>query len=146
MDETVAALEVELSLLARHHLHGHADGRQLDRSGYHLLGRLALGPLTLKRLAAAFRLDPSTVNRQVGALLRAGLVERIADPEGSSGRALRPTRKGRAMLRHDRELLRRQVGDLLDDWDRRDVDRLRALLERFNRTIESREGRDWPRP
>ncbi|HEY0904441.1 MAG TPA: MarR family transcriptional regulator [Marmoricola sp.] len=146
-EPVVAALEVELSLLARHHLHSSQNGpeRLLDRSGYHLLGRLELGPLTLKQLADAFRLDPSTVNRQVGALLRAGLVERITDPGGSTARALRPTRQGRAMLRRDRAVLRRQVGEVLAGWSDQDVDDLRGLLERFNRSIEAREGRAWPR-
>src|SRR5689334_8616043 len=62
-DPRIAALEVELSLLARHHLHSsqHSPERLLDRSGYHLLSRLELGPLNLKQLAEAFRLDPSTV-------------------------------------------------------------------------------------
>ena len=130
-ESVVAALEVELSLLARHHLHSSQNGpeRVLDRSGYHLLGRLELGPLTLKQLAEAFRLDPSTVNRQVGALLRAGLVERITDPGGSTARALRPTRQGRAMLRRDRAVLRRQVGEVLADWSDQDVDRLVRIRE-----------------
>ena len=49
------------------------------------------------------------------------------------------------MLRRDRAVLRRQVGEVLADWSDQDVDRLRGLLERFNRSIESREGRAWPR-
>ena len=95
-DPRIAALEVELSLLARHHLRPseHSGERLLDRSGYHLLGRLELGPLTLKQLAETFRVDPSTVNRQVNALLRAGLVERVPDPDGAVAKVLSPTRKG----------------------------------------------------
>lgn len=146
-DRPIAALEVELSLLARHHLHSsqHSPERELDRSAYQLLGRLELGPMTLKELAEAFRLDPSTVNRQVGALVRDGLVERIPDPGGSTARALRPTRRGRALLRRDRIFGQRQVARVLEGWEPGDVEELCRLLERFNTSIEALEGRPWPR-
>ena len=121
------------------------SGRLLDRSGYHLLGRLELGPLNLKQLAEAFRLDPSTVNRQVNALLRAGLLETVPDPSGAVARVLRPTSKGLEMLHHDRALLQSQVGRVLEGWDASDVEELRRLLERLNTSIETLEGRPWPR-
>jgi DNA-binding MarR family transcriptional regulator len=143
----VAGLERELSLLARHHLHTsqHSPGRALDRSGYQLLSRLELGAMSLRQLAEAFRLDQSTVNRQVNALLRAGLVERVPDPAGGLARILRPTRRGLALLRRDRAVAHEQIGQVLADWPDRDVERLRALLEKFNASIERLEGRPWPR-
>jgi DNA-binding MarR family transcriptional regulator len=145
--DAVAGVEVELSLLARHHLHTsrHTPGRELDRSAYQLLNRLEIEPLSLRQLADAFRLDQSTVNRQVNALLRAGLVERTPDPEGGLARLLRPTRHGLAMLRRDRRVARAQVGQVLDGWSARDVAELHRLLEKFNSAIEALEGRPWPR-
>ena len=146
-DPRIAALEVELSLLARHHLHSsqHGTDRMLDRSGYHLLGRLELGPLNLKQLAEAFRLDASTVNRQVNALLRAGLLEKVPDPSGAVARVLRPTERGLDLLHRDRALLQEQVGRVLEDWPAGDVEELSRLLERLNTSIEALEGRPWPR-
>jgi DNA-binding MarR family transcriptional regulator len=146
-DPRIAALEVELSLLARHHLHSsqHGPERLLDRSGYHLLGRLELGPMTLKQLSEAFRLDPSTVNRQVNTLLRSGLVEKVPDPAGAVARVLRPTPKGLRRLRRDRAVLQQQVGRVVEDWDRHDLDELHRLLEKLNTTIESLDGRPGPR-
>ena len=143
----IAALEVELSLLARHHLHSsqHSPDRLLDRSGYHLLSRLELGPLNLKQLAEAFRLDPSTVNRQVNALLRTGLVERVPDPSGAVARVLRPTAEGLDLLRRDRAILQTQVAQVLDGWDDSEVDTLHRMLEKLNTSIEALEGRPWPR-
>ena len=143
----IAALEVELSLLARHHLHSsqHSPDRLLDRSGYHLLNRLDLGPLNLKQLAVAFRLDPSTVNRQVNALLRAGLVERVPDPSGAVARVLRPTAHGLDLLRRDRAILQTQVARVLEGWDDSEVVTLHRMLERLNTSIEALEGRPWPR-
>jgi DNA-binding MarR family transcriptional regulator len=147
-DPHVAALEVELTLLARHHLHSsqHSAERLLDRSGYHLLGRLELGPLTLKQLAEAFRLDASTVNRQVNALLRAGLLERIPDPDGGVAKVLRPSRKGLDLLRRDRSVVQAQVGRVVAGWTKKDRVELHRLLEKLNMSIEALEGRPWPRP
>ena len=146
-DTRIAALAVELSLLARHHLHSsqHSPERLLDRSGYHLLSRLELGPINLKQLAEAFRLDPSTVNRQVNALLRAGLVERAPDPDGAVARVLRPTAAGLDLLRRDRRILHEQVARVLVDWTPAEVDELHRLLEKLNTSIEALEGRPWPR-
>jgi DNA-binding MarR family transcriptional regulator len=140
-------LEQELTLLARHQLSSahHNPDLVLDRSAYQLLGRLELGALTLKQLAEAFRLDISTVNRQIASLRRKGLVERIADPAGGVAQQLRPTRRGLAQLRQDRETRHGQIGQVLEDWDADDVDRLHELLARFNVSIESLEGQAWPR-
>jgi len=146
-DPRIAALEVELSLLARHHLHSsqHSPDRLLDRSGYHLLGRLELGPLNLKQLAEAFRLDASTVNRQVNALLRTGLLEKVPDPSGAVARVLRPTERGLDLLHRDRAVLREQVGRVLEGWQPEEVAELSRLLEKLNTSIETLEGRPWRR-
>jgi len=146
-DPRIAALEVELTLLARHHLHSsqHSAERLLDRSGYHLLSRLELGPMNLKQLAEAFRLDPSTVNRQVNALLRAGLLERVPDPEGAVARVLRPTAEGLDLLHRDRAIVQEQIARVVGEWSGTDLDDLHRLLEKLNSSIEALEGRPWPR-
>ena len=145
---TIELLEQELTLLARHQLSSaqHTPDLTLDRSGYQLLSRLELGALTLKQLAEAFRLDISTVNRQIASLRTKGLVERIADPDGGIARLLRPTRRGLALLHRDRTVRHGQVSQVLDDWPPQDVERLHALLAKFNSSIEALEGQAWPRP
>lgn len=145
---TVTLLEQELTLLARHQLSSAVQSPELalDRSGYQLLSRLELSALTLKQLAEAFRLDISTVNRQIGALRRKGLVERQADPAGGLAQVLRPTRTGLAHLRRDRSVRHTQVAQVLETWDAEDVGQLQVLLERFNTSIEALEGQPWPRP
>ncbi|MFL6059690.1 MAG: MarR family winged helix-turn-helix transcriptional regulator [Marmoricola sp.] len=144
---TIELLEQELTLLARHQLSSqqHMPDLGLDRSGYQLLNRLELGPLTLKQLAEAFRLDISTVNRQVAALRRKGLVERVDDPGGGIARLLRPTRRGLDQLRTDRTVRHSQVSSVLEDWAAEDVEDLNRLLRKFNTSIESLEGEAWPR-
>lgn len=146
-DNAVSDVEAEMSLLSRHQIHSsqHAPDRVLDRSGYALLSRLEHGPMSLRQLAEAFRLDQSTVNRQINALRRHGLVERVADPDGGVALLVRPTRKGRAHLERDRDVSREQIGKVLADWSRDDVAEFGRLLRQFNHSIEHLEGRPWPR-
>jgi DNA-binding MarR family transcriptional regulator len=144
---TLALLEQELTLLARHQISSsqHQPDLDLDRSAYQLLSRLELGPLSLGGLAEAFKLDVSTVNRQVAALRSKDLVERIDDPRGGVAKLLRPTGRGLTLLRQDREVRHGHVAQVLEHWDATDVDQLGALLARFNMSIEALEGRPWPR-
>jgi DNA-binding MarR family transcriptional regulator len=145
--DVVAAVEVELTLLGRHAMHSsqHTEDRQLDRSGYHLLGRLQHAPLSLRQLAEAFRLDQSTVNRQVNRLLASGLVERIADPDGGTALLIRPTTEGTKALARDRAVARDQVAQVLDHWPDDEVAELQRMLRKFNTSIEELEGTPWPR-
>ncbi|MFL6156473.1 MAG: MarR family winged helix-turn-helix transcriptional regulator, partial [Marmoricola sp.] len=124
----------------------HTPDLVLDRSGYQLLSRLELGALTLKQLAEVFRLDVSTVNRQVAALRRKGLVERDVDPDGGIARLLRPTRAGLTLLHQDRSMRHHQVGSVLETWSPDEVAALHELLAKFNTSIEDLEGARWPRP
>ncbi|HEX7738083.1 MAG TPA: MarR family transcriptional regulator [Marmoricola sp.] len=143
----VSDVEVEMSLLSRHQIHTsqHAPDRLLDRSGYALLSRLEHGAMSLKQLSEAFRLDQSTVNRQINVLRKRGLVERVADPDGGVALLVRPTRKGRSQLERDRDVSREQIGRVLADWDAADVEEFGRLLRQFNNSIEHLEGRPWPR-
>jgi DNA-binding MarR family transcriptional regulator len=143
---SLGRLEQELTLLARHQLSSGQDpDLHLDRSGYQLLGRLELSPLSLGGLAEAFKLDVSTVNRQVGALRSKGLVERIPDPSGGMAKLLRPTRLGLIQLHQDRKVRYRRVQRIIASWSPSDIERLQQLLAAFNMSIETLEGRPWPR-
>lgn len=144
----LANVEYELTLLSRYHaLTWQRGGQTLDRSAYLILARLELDHLmSLKELSEAFLLDISTVNRQVGALERKGLVERVADPGGGVARKVRPTEEGVARMRADRDLNRAGVGRVLERWSADEIGLLQSLLVRFNRDVEELEGRSWPRP
>ncbi|WP_240812925.1 MarR family transcriptional regulator [Streptomyces sp. DASNCL29] len=119
---------------------------RLDRSGYLLLSRLdAEGAMTIGQLADAFQLDVSTVNRQTGALLRSGLVERIPDPAGGLARKLRVTPQGADRMAAERTCRQTDLSRLLESWTPEDVARFEDVLTRFNREVERQEGRAWPR-
>lgn len=143
----LAGLEQELRLLARHHLSAaQANPRlQLDRSGYQLLARVERDPLPLSQLAAAFRVDVSTVNRQVRSLLDQQLVQRIADPAGGVALLIQPTPAGLAALHHDRRVRQEDVAAIIASWDEDDIRQLHRMLELFNTSIEALEGCPWPR-
>lgn len=144
----IRELEEELLLLGRHTVFLTRDARSeaLDRSAYLLLSRLERDePLTIKDLAEALGLDVSTINRQVGALLRQQLVERSAHPAEGGARPLRPTAEGLRRLTGDRDRHIRAMRVLLDDWDAADVETLVSSLRRLNQRIEERQGLSWPR-
>ncbi|KAA0023957.1 MarR family winged helix-turn-helix transcriptional regulator [Antrihabitans cavernicola] len=142
-------LEYELTLFSRHYLAAaqHRPAQVLDRSAYLILSRLELDiALSFKEIAEAFRLDVSTVNRQVGSMLKHGLVERVVDPKGGVARKVQATEAGLAALRADREQSRQGVAKVVAEWDDHEVEQMHALITKFNRSIEALENNRWPRP
>lgn len=144
-------VEYEQMLLSRyallHHRHGRrADGR-LERSAYVLLSRVRVqGPMSIGELSDAFGLDASTLNRQTAAAMRAGLVERIPDPEGGLARKFRITEEGERTLDEEREGTVRSLDRVMADWTDEDIAAFAGFLRRFNTDIERLGGRPWPRP
>ncbi|MFI5641087.1 MarR family winged helix-turn-helix transcriptional regulator [Streptomyces goshikiensis] len=142
-------LERELMLLTRHQVlaRRERDPERLERSAYLLLSRIdTQGPMSIGQLAEAFGLDTSTVNRQTAALLRCGLAERVADPDGGMARKLRITAEGGHRLAGDREVNRSCLARVVADWSPAEVRELEDVLVRLNRSAEALEGRYWPRP
>ncbi|TSD96126.1 winged helix-turn-helix transcriptional regulator [Skermania sp. ID1734] len=145
----LARLEYELTLFSRHYLAAvqHRADQQLDRSAYLILTRLEAGePLSLKELSDAFRLDLSTINRQVAAMRRHGLVERVPDPDGALARKIRATRRGLDMLAADRSQSTSGLAKVVEEWAGADVEELSHLVQRFNESIERLQHNPWPRP
>ena len=143
------ALVHEHMLLLRHAVHGLGAYRRpdaLDRSAVILLARLdAQGPMTMAELAAAFGLDVSTLQRQLTAADRAGLVERIRDPDGGQARRFRPTDAGRAALQDELAARRAAAARVTAAWPAEDVAALAALMRRFNESVEDLREQPWPR-
>ncbi|MFF4188958.1 MarR family winged helix-turn-helix transcriptional regulator [Streptomyces sp. NPDC001691] len=135
-------------LLSRHQVlaRRERDPERLERSAYLLLSRIdTQGPMSIGELAEAFGLDTSTVNRQTAALLRCGLAERVADPDGGMARKLRITDEGGRRLAQDREANRSCLAQVVADWSPEEVRELEGILVRLNRSAEALEGRYWPR-
>ena len=149
MDKPTHLIEFETMLLGRHlHLNvSRRGGGHLDRSAYTLLSRIRMeGPMSIGRLSEAFGLDASTLNRQTAAMLRAGLVERIPDPEGGVARKFRITDAGERSLDAERTGNISGLERVMAGWSPEEVAVFAACLRRFNKDIEDLDGRHWPRP
>lgn len=144
-EHLLAAISRELTLVSRHRLATAAQG-VLERSAYLVLSRIeATGPMTARELADALQLEISTVTRQVAAMLREGVVERITDPSGGVARRLRITETGAARLAADRERYRTALSQVVSDWPDEDCLELYRLLRALNERIEDLQGTPWPR-
>lgn len=145
--EVLEQLEYELMLLARHALRPyHRHEEVLDRSALVLLSRLEnVPPMTLKELAAALRLDASTVHRQVAALLRTEMLAYAPNDGGELARRVTPTPAGHAALAENREMYTRAVDRVVGGWSLKKKGELWALLRDFNSEVEQLEGSPWPR-
>ncbi|WP_433711531.1 MarR family winged helix-turn-helix transcriptional regulator [Nocardia sp. CA-084685] len=148
-DDALTHLVFELTLLSRHFPASllRRPGFQLDRSAYLILTRLEMdAPLSLRELSEAFQLDISTINRQVAAMLKQGLVERVPDPDGGIARKIRASAKGLELVAADREQSQEGIGAVVADWTAADITQLSGLISRFNMSIEHLEENPWPRP
>ncbi|GHA89586.1 MULTISPECIES: MarR family winged helix-turn-helix transcriptional regulator [Streptomyces] len=151
MDKPTHLIEFETMLLGRH-LQLSAprlrrNNQSLDRSAYTLLSRIRMeGPMSIGQLSEAFGLDASTLNRQTAAMLRAGLVERIPDPEGGIARKFRITEEGGRGLDAERSANISGLEKVMAAWEPEEVAAFAAYLKRLNTDIENLDGRPWPRP
>jgi len=104
----------------------------VDRSTIMLIKTLVvLGPSRSSALAAAVHSDPSTVSRQIAALVRDGLVERRADPVDGRASVLVPTEAGIEVLEEQRRRLGLALARVVQQWAPEDVDKFLDLLDRF---------------
>jgi DNA-binding MarR family transcriptional regulator len=144
-EHLLEAISRELTLVSRHQLNTATTGL-LERSAYLMLNRIDVtGPMTARELATALQLEISTVTRQVSAMLRENLVERIPDPEGGLARRLRITSTGAARLSADRGQYSTGLGKVVTDWPDEDCVDLYRLLRTLNERIEDLQGTPWPR-
>lgn len=149
--DPVKIIEYEAMLFERHlsALPGRTRRSRgvLDQSAYTLLSLLRVGgPQSIGEMSAVTGLDASTLNRQTAALVRDGFAERIPDPAGGLARKFRATAEGDRRLDEERQASRAALETMIGDWPIADRTAFADLLGRFNRTIEERSGRTWPRP
>ncbi len=104
-----------------------------------LIGRLVKeGPTRAKDLAEATCADQSTISRQVAALVKAGLIERQADPDDGRASILVPTPLGVERMNKHFANRGRALEPLLTDWTDDERSQFVQLLRRFTTDLESR--------
>ncbi|MFB9163992.1 MarR family winged helix-turn-helix transcriptional regulator [Arthrobacter psychrochitiniphilus] len=146
-EKVLEQLEYELMLLARHALRPyHRHEEVLDRSAMVLLSWLEnVTPMTLKELAAALRLDASTVHRQVAALLRTELLAYAPNTSGEVARRVTPTPAGIAAMKATRTIHAQGIERVMEEWPVARRAQFLAGLQEFNSDVERLEGSPWPR-
>ncbi|MGW8481894.1 MarR family winged helix-turn-helix transcriptional regulator [Microbacterium sp. NPDC055903] len=133
----IADIEYEQMLQSRFAIARQQHEGAIDRSIYTLLSKVnAQGPMSIAELSDALRLDASTLQRQTGAALKAGLVERIADPDGGVARKFALTETGLERMSASRERSIRALERILEDWTDAEIARFADDLHRFNVDIE----------
>ena len=110
----------------------------MESAAYALLAHVVLdGPQRTTALAEAMHSDISTVSRQSAALVRNGLVERTPDPEDGRACLLAVTAQGERVFEHNRRQRDAHIATMLESWPDVHIDRLVALLDRFNTDFEA---------
>jgi DNA-binding MarR family transcriptional regulator len=110
---------------------------EVEWSAQVLLRRLARrGPMRASDLADWLRADPSTVSRQVAALVRAGLLERRADPEDGRASILALTPRADELVAAHEQRRAEHFAALLAAWSPEDLSRFAELLARFTADYE----------
>jgi DNA-binding MarR family transcriptional regulator len=98
------------------------------------------GPMRASAVADGLQSDPSTVSRQVAALVKEGLLERRSDPADGRASLLALTPMADAVLaEHDRIRLK-YFAQLLDGWSDADLRRFAGMLSRFTEAYEAADG------
>ena len=120
-----------------------AAAHDVEWSAHIILKVLATeGPMRSSALAECIQSDPSTVSRQVAALVKEGLVERRADPVDGRASLLVPTGKADAVLAEHDEIRLEHFTRMLSAWNERDLRRFAAFLQRFTTDFDN-ANHDW---
>jgi DNA-binding MarR family transcriptional regulator len=116
----------------------HVDG--IEQAAYFILYVLVSeGPRRTTALAEAVHSDTSTVSRQVGALVRHGLVERQADPADGRACLLAATPLGVECFEAHRRARTAEMIQVLANWSNEDLRSGAELLDRLNGELERYE-------
>jgi DNA-binding MarR family transcriptional regulator len=147
-DEVGSQLIRLVRLIERKHAQYQAEHPDaVERATYHLLVHLVKdGPRRASALAEAVHSDPSTISRQIGQLVRLGLVERTADPEDGRATLLAATAEGRRVFEENRRMRNERFAELLADWPVADRHELCRLLGRFTTDFENFASRSTEPP
>jgi DNA-binding MarR family transcriptional regulator len=136
-EELYSGLEDELIAIARRSRRLHRDQAralhpQLDPTALPVvLVLVQREPLRMSELAEALWLDKSTVTRQVDAVARLGLVERVPDPADARARLVRLTREGRSRVTAVLAEQRQMWTAALTGWNASDLRELTRLLRQL---------------
>ena len=143
--ESLSRLESEVGVLVwRAKRAMKARGRMLHPDlppgGYMMLTWIAeRGPVRASALVDGLGIDKGAVSRMVQAMIDLGLLERHPDPEDGRASLVSVTAEAREGLERVARERRVRFNDRLADWSPDEIDRLSAMLSRYNEALE-RQG------
>jgi DNA-binding MarR family transcriptional regulator len=146
--EDVSAVADNFSTLMRSFLKARkqmlaAAAHDVEWSAHIVLKCLASeGALRSSAISELIESDPSTVSRQVAALVKDGLVERRADPEDGRASLLVLTEKADQVVRDHDDVRDSHYAKMLAGWNGSDLRVFADLLERFTEDF-NRIKNDW---
>lgn len=130
--ELGAAVSRVVRVASRAKMEAASRGERIDVATFRLLVALdEAGPMRANALAGAVFSDPSTVSRQIGALVAAGHVERHPDPADRRASLLRLTEAGSAALTAHRRIRDEHIARVTAAWPVADRRRIAELLDRL---------------
>ncbi|HRC41648.1 MarR family winged helix-turn-helix transcriptional regulator [Nostocoides sp.] len=109
----------------------------VDGNAYPLLFNLFGGPVRISSLAERAHVEISTVSRAIAGLERAGIIERVPDPDDGRAHLVSLTDAGREALEAIQAQRTAWFTQLLADWSEQDVAQLLHLLTRFGDAAEA---------
>jgi DNA-binding MarR family transcriptional regulator len=133
-EEIAAAVQRELTVFARR-VRGVPQRvhQELPFVAYSMLSSIdAVPDCRSVDLASLYRLDKSTVSRQVGDLERRGLVVRTSDPAHGRGQVLVVTPAGRALLQDAAAARQAELARRVAAWSDDELAAFAAALQRYN--------------
>jgi DNA-binding MarR family transcriptional regulator len=112
-------------------------GTEVDMTGWILLSKLARGgPRRAGELAEVLCADPSTVSRQVALLVRAGVIERRADPADGRASILALTPAGEVRVEQFSRVRSRSMAPVVAAWSSADRQDFIRLLTSYSEGLE----------
>jgi len=138
MKKDFEILQLELASLVRYisSLTPNQTELMLDRSGFLILQNIEeKGPAGIKELADYFKLDISTMSRQVRSLEKKDCLKRNPKPEDKRAFTLSLTAKGEDMLNTYRDIKVNRIKELFGHWEDQDLKDFSSLLQKANDAI-----------
>ncbi|WP_303720961.1 MarR family winged helix-turn-helix transcriptional regulator [Malonomonas rubra] len=111
----------------------------LERAHYLLLLHLNDNeqPQSIGDLANKLALDNSTVTRQINAMEKNGLIEKMANPSDGRSSLIVQSQLGKELVESMHELRIKRIGSALQDWTQNDIETLAALSEKLIQSLTS---------
>ncbi|EOO27410.1 hypothetical protein IIU_05915 [Bacillus cereus VD133] len=117
------------------------ETKSMDRSAYLLMKKLEKeGPLPISVIANSFRVNASTISRQIQNLKSNGWVTSFSDKKDARVSLVTLTRQGIDILMAAKIKRIEVYSDFLSDWTEKDMQTFATLLSKLNRSIEQRNS------